>query len=174
MFTELQRHPSRLSEIGIGLCLGVCMLLGCDSGFTKVTGIVTLDGKPIEGADLYFAMETNPSIYAIGKTDQNGKYSVSTFRGGDRAITGAIPGEYLVTIVKKEEDGPPEKDVSEMTIEEQTNYRMSRAASNGKMRDKKFIYHLPKKYELASTSELKADVPPSGSVVCDFPLTSKK
>ena len=34
-------------------------------------------------------------------------------------------------------------------------------------------YHVPKKYEVASNSGLTAEVPASGSVVCNFELDSK-
>ncbi len=152
----------------------LCSVIGCGSGLTDVTGTVTLDGKPVEGASLYFAMESTPSIYAIGTTDADGTYSLSTFRGGDRTFRGALPGDYLVTVVKKEDSGQSEEDVSKMTIEEQTNYRMSKAASGGKMRNKKFVYHIPQKYGLATTSGLKVTIPKDGSIVQDFPLTSEK
>jgi len=147
------------------------MLIGCGSNLTKVTGKVTLDGQPVEGASVTFTQKSNPSIMSIGKTDANGVYSVVTFKGGDKAIKGANPGEYVVSIVKKEEDGPPKKDTSEMTIQEKVNYEMS--LTSGSMMKKKFIYHVPQKYEVADRSGLTVEVPAKGSIVKDFELDSK-
>lgn len=150
-------------------CL-VVFCSGCGEKLTKVTGKVTVDGKEIEGATLTFTSKENGSIFSSGKTDAQGMYSLRTLRGGDKTINGAMPGSYLVSIVKKEEDGPPKKDTSTMTIEEKVNYEMS--LTGGPMTKKKFIYHVPKKYEVASNSGLSADVPESGSVVHNFDLDS--
>ncbi|MDR1382706.1 MAG: hypothetical protein LBJ67_02490 [Planctomycetaceae bacterium] len=147
-------------------------LLGCGNGLTKVTGKVTLDNEPVKDAALMFSQTENPSVMATGTTDADGNYSLVTFRGGDKAIKGASPGSYIVSIVKKEEDGLPKKDTSLMTIEEKVNYEMSLSGSG--MKPPKYIYHIPQKYEIAKHSGLIAEVPASGSVVCDFPLTSEK
>ena len=153
---------------------GVCVLLamtGCGTSLTKVTGKVTLDGQPVEEASVTFTQKSNPSIMAAGKTNAKGEYSVVTFKGGDKAIQGANPGEYVVSIVKKEEDGPPKKDTSTMTIEEKVNYEMS--LSGGRMVNKKYIYHVPQKYEIAENSGLTVNVPAKGAIVQDFTLESK-
>jgi hypothetical protein len=145
-------------------------MVGCGSNLTKVTGKVTLDSQPVEGASVTFTQKDNRSIMATGKTDAKGNYSVVTFQGGDKAIKGVAPGEYIVSIVKKEEDGPPKKDTSTMTIEEKINYELS--LTGGRMMNKKFIYHVPQKYEIADQSGLTVEVPAKGAIVKDFPLES--
>lgn len=60
-----------------------------------VTGIVTHNGQPVEGATVSF-QPTGTGTAAIGKTDASGKYTLTTFASGD----GALPGEYQVKIVK--------------------------------------------------------------------------
>ena len=159
-------HSITLSVIG---CI-VLTMIGCGSNLTKVTGKVTLDGQPVEEAIVTLTQKNNLSIMATGKTDAKGDYSIMTFQGGDKAIKGANPGEYVVSIVKKEEDGPPKKDTSTMTIEEKVNYEMS-LTSGGMMR-KKFIYHVPQKYEIAERSGLTIEVPAKGAIVKDFELNS--
>ena len=144
--------------------------IGCSSNLTKVSGKVTLDGEPVEGASLTFTLKDNPSVIGTGITNSKGEYSLVSFQGGDKAIRGVSPGLYLISIVKKEEDGPPLKDTSTMSIEERVNYDMSR--TGGGMTKKKFIYHIPKKYEVAENSGLSLEVPAKGSVENDFLLES--
>jgi hypothetical protein len=155
-------------HIMILFVLASAFVFGCGSGLTKVSGKVTLDGSPVEGAVLMFSQTGNPSVMATGTTDANGNYSLITFRGGDKALKGAAAGSYIVSIVKKDEDGPPKKDTSQMTIEEKINYEMS--LSSKEMKAPKFIYHVPQKYEIAEKSGLTAEIPNGGSTVCDFAL----
>ena len=94
----------------------------------KVTGVVTLEGKPVEGATVTFTpsggSEQKP---AVGTSGADGKYSLTTFTGGD----GALPGSYKVTVSKiqyapgenpyapKEVSPAPERDPSKpMTQDE--------------------------------------------------------
>lgn len=96
----------------------VAGLEGCGSGRPKtvpVTGVVTLDGKPIEGANVTFYPDTGetagagaqqkkadgPGRPATGTTDKDGKFTLKTFEPGD----GALPGKYKVAIIKKEVTG---------------------------------------------------------------------
>jgi hypothetical protein len=66
-----------------------------------VKGKVTdADGKPIAGALVVFSrLKTNPEdtnevASALGTTDQNGEYNLTTYESDD----GAPEGEYVVTI----------------------------------------------------------------------------
>lgn len=102
---------------GVILAVGAG-LEGCGSGRPKtvpVTGVVTLDGKPIEGANVTFYPDTGEagsqggqqkktdaaSRPATGTTDKDGKFTLKTFEPGD----GALPGKYKVAIIKKEVTG---------------------------------------------------------------------
>jgi len=147
------------------------LCLGCGERLTQVTGKVTVDGQEIEGATVTFTSSENASIFSFGVTDASGGYSLQTLRGGAKAIRGTAQGSYLVSIVKKEEEGPPRQDTSTMTIEEKMRYEMSR--TSGSMHNRKFIYHVPKKYEVGANSGLTAEVPASGSVVHNFELDSR-
>lgn len=84
------------------LTIGACCVAGCSGGPERpetypVTGTVTLDGKPVEGATVVFVpKEKGKGRAATGVTDSNGKYSLGTFASGD----GVIPGQYLVKVTK--------------------------------------------------------------------------
>jgi hypothetical protein len=72
---------------------------GCGSGLTlvPVSGVVTMDGAPLEGATVVFSPNTpNPNgetSFAISGSD--GKYEIET--QGNR---GAVPGKYRVSVSK--------------------------------------------------------------------------
>ena len=69
--------------------------------FGKVTGVVKMNGKPLEGAVVTF-QSTKPKSggAASGATDKEGKYTIR-YTGG---IMGAVVGENHVTITSS---GPP-------------------------------------------------------------------
>ena len=83
---------------------GIALICGCGGDSNpdtySVTGKVTLDGTPVEGALVSFASEGG-SRPATGITDASGAYSLTTFAQGD----GAVPGSYKVTITKYEDSG---------------------------------------------------------------------
>ncbi len=60
------------------------------------SGTVTFDGKPVDGATVTFIPTEGKIQPATGRTDAQGKYSLTTFRSGD----GAQPGAYQVTVTK--------------------------------------------------------------------------
>jgi len=63
-----------------------------------VTGIVTLDGEPLDQATVVFhPPEGNQS--ASGRTDAQGKFTITT--GSSEAGTGAQPGHYQISITKR-------------------------------------------------------------------------
>jgi len=93
----------RSDTIVLRLLLGVCALalLPACSGrpknvAKKVTGTVTLDGKPLADARITFA-PTNGSP-SSGHTDAEGKYNLIWSAQGGRTIEGAQIGEHGVTI----------------------------------------------------------------------------
>jgi hypothetical protein len=76
---------------------------GCGSGRPEtvpITGIVTLDGNPVEGASVMFMpqFEGRP---ALGVTDASGNFTLTTFAPGD----GAQPGQHTVTVTLQKTTG---------------------------------------------------------------------
>jgi len=86
-----------------------------------VTGTVTYKGELVDGATVAF-QSVDGTQGAMGVTDSDGKYTLTTFQSGD----GAVPGEYRVKIFKHElqgggaaaggEDGPPSVAVPDQPV----------------------------------------------------------
>ena len=133
----------------LGLACLVVALAGCGGGLERipVSGTVTLDGKPVEGAAVVFAPAAGGPA-ASGTTDAQGKFQLTTVNE-----PGAVPGEHVVTITKQTmhgitEDGMP---------------------GPGGIR---IEWHVPQRYSNAKTSGLKAAVR-SDKREFTFSLTSK-
>ena len=78
-------------------------VVGCGGGPSRpptysVTGQVTENGKPVAGVDVAFRPDDSASGQkpANGKTDVEGRYTLTTFSFGD----GAMAGSYRVTLSK--------------------------------------------------------------------------
>ncbi|MDB5308321.1 MAG: hypothetical protein JWO38_2523 [Gemmataceae bacterium] len=67
---------------------------GCGSGLTPVSGVVKLDGAPVEGATVTFVTEDGKQS-ATGFTDASGNFTLTT-----DAKAGARAGHYKVVVVK--------------------------------------------------------------------------
>jgi hypothetical protein len=69
---------------------------GCSgSGLVNVQGLVTLDGKPLANAHVNFATADGKGHPAVGLSDRDGRFRLTTYKPDD----GALPGEYRVTVV---------------------------------------------------------------------------
>src|SRR5690606_26352927 len=89
-----------------GLCLLVVCLAGCGKKqpfeTAKVTGSVTLDGKPVtEGSVLFTPAQGWP---ASGKLDTEGHFTLSTYEDQD----GAIVGKHEIAIIAQSGPDPSE------------------------------------------------------------------
>jgi hypothetical protein len=78
-----------------------------------VTGQVTYNGNPVEGATVTFrpagagvpgALGSGDGQGAVGQTDSNGRFQLTTFSPND----GAVPGQYQVSIRKLDKAEQPE------------------------------------------------------------------
>jgi hypothetical protein len=63
---------------------------------TRVTGIVTMDGKPVASADVTFHPSTKQASPAFGRTDRLGHFDMKTGGTGK----GVMIDEYRVTVTK--------------------------------------------------------------------------
>lgn len=68
-----------------------------------VTGTVTYQGKPLAGANVGFSATDENTRGAIGVTDSQGKYTLTTFEQGD----GAMAGTFKVTVSKYDRPTAP-------------------------------------------------------------------
>lgn len=125
----------------------------------RVTGVVTYQNKPVEGATVTFNPGTGSTARAaFGVTDSNGKYSLTTYESND----GAIPGKYFVTVAKKvgpERPADPAREEDYVPPEDMPKQPVAAPVSV-----------LPAKYAAPTTSGLTADVTDKSGQTFDFPL----
>lgn len=160
--------------------LGLCVCLGCGSepgleGLVEVTGLITYQGSPIEGATVAFVPESEGRA-ASGLTDADGKFKLTTLKPGD----GARPGRYKVTVSKVENLGPESQITAQEMSDMITKGKMpppmgptspqgaAGSSGSGKKGGKK--YHVPETYGNPDTSGLAAEVVESGSNDFEFAL----
>jgi len=138
---------------------GLIGLSGCGKAMNQVEGVVTLDGKEVEGATVVFEPAEGKGTPATGVTDSSGKVKLAT-----RGKPGVAPGTYKVTVTKSKavaasvRPGTPE-------YEEMMKKSMSGTKTGPKS-------ELPEKYSMASKSTLEVTVPPPSQPV-ELKLTSK-
>lgn len=148
-------------------------ILGCsgDDGpkTYPVTGTVTQNNKPVEGAIVSF---TSASVQpASGVTDTSGKYELATKAKGD----GAMAGTYQVTIAKYDTNAPEPtppgvsdlEDPYDITNEYPDGYNEMEASEIAASISKNL---LPAKYSRTATSGLEATVTEAGENKFDFDL----
>lgn len=114
-------------------------------GAVPVSGMVTLDGEPIEGVSITFSPLSDPAMTAVGMSDVTGKFVLTT--GSSKFGTGAVPGDYNVILSKTEP-------VHKMVSVDELN-----AGNTGTPRSMeeafKVIRHIPQKYESPQTSGIE-------------------
>lgn len=156
--------------MGIHRALVVCaitligLLGGCGSGGSssvrtaRVSGVVTLDGKPLVGADVRFIGE---KFTGFGVTNSEGKYSL---------VQGAVPGTNKVQISKIEGG----KNVDSAVADDPEQLRAAAAAmqDGGTKIDPKLIPHevVPSQYSDPVNTKLTFPVPEGGATDANFDL----
>ncbi len=146
--------------------------LGC-SGSTgraktyPVTGSVKHNGKAVEGATVMFQIMDGKES-AIGSTDANGEFSLSTFSPSD----GAVAGQYKVAISKYASPPAESKQLVQGQIQsgDLGNSYAPPAGKEGGSSDGAPKNLLPAKYANDQTSALRATVASSGTNRFDFDL----
>ena len=85
---------------GVSAVFMVCLLTGCtkksDVPLAPASGVVTLNGKPLENARVNFYPKESSSRFSYGTTDAEGRFKLSTFGVND----GGLIGSHTVTISK--------------------------------------------------------------------------
>jgi len=153
-------------------CTAAALLLaGCGGpGAVKtvpVTGTVTLDGNPVEGATVSFAPQATEGRTAVGVTDSQGKFKLNTAGAG----AGAMPGKYNVAISKTTGGAV----AAAPTSQEEGMQRAEEQMAGGGFLPKGPVEvkdELPPIYKDPKTSGLTADVGASGTNDFAFPLKS--
>lgn len=102
--TPSERHRMRFRVYVTGICVSTLLatsFCGCGSGvknrpkLAKVRGVVTYKGEPVTDAAVSFMMDGAPRA-AAGRTDDEGRFQLTTFDTND----GAPIGTHKVTVAK--------------------------------------------------------------------------
>ncbi|MFH1918977.1 MAG: carboxypeptidase-like regulatory domain-containing protein [Planctomycetota bacterium] len=138
------------TRLGLGVVLVLVGVVGCGKPGTaptvKVSGTVTYNGEPVQGASVAFIPENGRP--ASGTTDASGKFTLSTFESGD----GAVLGKHTVTIAETSEAPSGEGEV-DYSIPDESAARF------------------PAKYADPSTSDFTATVEKGGETDFTFDMT---
>ena len=140
----MPRRPRRMLAC-VRLCLLIILapVVGCGGNPATVTGVVSLDGQPLNTGTVGFS-PVSGGMKAVGIIQSDGRYELTTNREA-----GVQVGEFKVVVIALE---PGEV-----------------AAHGGPPRPGKNI--TPKRYGSASTSGLKFNVEKGGNVI-DIELSS--
>ena len=152
------------------LTLFTILLGGCGpSGVpvVKVTGKVTFEGNPVDGALItFFPTDPTTGREAAGRTDENGIFLVLT-QGAKK--NGALPGSYYVVVTKTitvDSRGNP------IVPSDEPIPAYAEAATAADAGRPIYKSLLPEKYGNAETSGLTAEVTQRGANSFAFELTN--
>lgn len=157
------------------LCCGILIVvlaslgLGCGGSRkpVKVEGLVTLDGKPVEGATVLFVPLDKEGNDATGVTNKEGVFHLTTFNSRD----GALPGNYKVTVHKLADldAGDPE---NPQPIDPKDRFAVMRRRGEQVMRNKgrpPRSRDVPAVYGDLKQTPLRSQVPPpDGQVILEL------
>jgi len=116
------------------------------------SGVVTLDGKPVDGAQVILVPVGEAKTGAFGVTDASGRFSLRAYE----EKPGAIPGEYQAQVSK--------------TVQVRLDGPKGSVDGGDPVR---YEYGVPAKYTGAKTSGLTVSIPDAGNSNIQLTLTSK-
>ncbi len=151
------RFSALLTILSVTVVLGSA---GCGGGpkipqTISVKGKVMYQDKPLADALVGFVSKLdNKDVFpAHGTTNENGEFTLSTYIDPQHEVSGATPGEFVVTVTKNEQPD------MEKVMEEFKN--------NPAMEFKKLV---PEKYTDGQASPLAASVKADGDNTFEFTL----
>lgn len=129
-----------------------------------VSGVVTQNGTPVEGANVVFEL-ADGSKSAVGTTDAQGRYTLTTFEAGD----GAIAGRHKVTVSKYDRPATSSAtgDAADAANEDVGDYETADSETDADLEPKNL---LPPQYADPATSGFTADVTADGPNEFNFDL----
>lgn len=140
--------------------------IGCsgDSGGFKgvdVSGTVLIDGKPLEGVEVYFFTD---KFEGFGKTNAEGKYQL---------VSGAAPGPNKIYFRKVNPEAVSGIDTSIPGMDAGQIAAMADAKDKAASGGKKSSSLVPPEYSDPKTTKLSFPVPEGGTSNADFKISSK-
>ena len=171
------RRNRLLTLTALAVCgLGSLLLPGCGSKYpatVPVSGRVTWRGNPVEKATVTFSRGANDIALgevAIGGTDADGRFEMTTHFAGQSSGQGALPGDYTVTISKPI---PPPGVTAEryrVLVEAARKIGESGAPVPPAQEPPALVEMFPPHICAAEKSRLKFTVPTAGTAAADFAL----
>ncbi|RLT06019.1 MAG: hypothetical protein DWI21_11935 [Planctomycetota bacterium] len=138
---------------------------GGSSGFkgVDVSGTVLIDGKPLEGVEVYFFTD---QFEGFGKTNTEGKYQL---------VSGAAPGPNKIYFKKFNPDAVSGIDMSipGMDAGQAAAMAEAKAAESGGKKKATSLSLVPPEYSDPKTTKLSFPVPAAGTSSADFKISSK-
>lgn len=147
----MARPASLLSLFVIMMCLNGCGPSG--PVVIPVSGVITLDGKPVENAAVMF-VSASGGRPAAGSTNANGEYKLTTFADDD----GCVLGKHRVSITLNRVEGSGGTNTPEGAV-----------SGSGLI---KTIWIIPEKYSDPTTSGLTEEISREHHR-CDYALKSE-
>ncbi len=142
------------------LFLGL-MLSGCTGGDGRtrlptfaVTGTVTMAGSPLIGANVAFTPTEPGQPIAMGKTNDSGVYTLTTYDGDD----GAVKGFFKVTVMKLKVDASSSTAAPTNAAEYAAQYDQGGSHSGKKASGGASANLLPDSYSQSASTSLEATV----------------
>lgn len=155
----------QLRKLTIFVSTFLCFVVGCSNGGSvgpktvRVSGVVTLGGKPLEGASVYFSSE---KFSSFGKTNAEGRYEL---------IQGAVPGKNKVYISKFElPDGASTDPESGIDVAQFQAAAIGAESSSAVTKSAKLADLVPEEFSDPLKSKLTYDVLETGATNADFRL----
>jgi hypothetical protein len=133
---------------GVGFSPGCSGGTGVE-GVVAVSGTVTYQGRPVEGANVMFAPEAPEARSASGSTDASGRFQLTTLQPGD----GALCGRYKVAVSKVQVENTMTADEAREWFEKHGGPPEAGNVKNA----------LPEEYKSAESSGLTAEVTDGGA-----------
>lgn len=144
----------RITASGVVFVLALAGFVGCGSSderhLVPVSGIVTLDGKPLEGASVNYISD---EFKTSGLTDAEGKYELR-----------AVPGDYKV-FISKSEGGTALVKTTDDPLFGMEEFEAGSPDAKAPNAPKQIV---PDRYSNPAATTLKITVPPDGTSAADF------
>jgi hypothetical protein len=145
-------NARRIVHVSLAI-VGLAAAAGCSGRKTEwqrpkvvpAGGMVRYQGKPLEGALVTFSNSAQ-GLSASGRTDAQGKFTLTSFEEGD----GALPGKHVVTVSKVQMPPTPDRSAPPRRG----------SARSPEMQPRWLI---PQRYSNPATSGLTAEVGENGS-----------
>jgi hypothetical protein len=149
---------SLISTLMVGMLLAGCWGGDATKGRAKVykvSGTVTYVGNPVIGAVVTFSPQEKNQPAAVGRTDDAGEFSLTTYGGND----GAAAGEFKVLVMLTDSSPEPVPEAAHSP----DGRNVGNAHSAQTSTKSKSLSLLPIKYSDIEQTPLTAKVDPKGN-----------